>query len=461
MPDLPRPVEDPAERGLTPAPRAAKEPARHVRDFQPDIVALEDNPMPGGAQWLLWIVLAFVAVAIAWMALAEVDRVVVAPGRAVTTAQRIVINPLVNSQVVDLPVSVGQVVRKGEVLVRLDPTFAQADVAQLTDRLASVSAQYERLAGERKGAVPGNGAELKEEQRMQADIARQRQAQHRSALRALEDEVGRLESALATNRQQSQGTRESYRVAVELEQMRGNLAKSGHVTKSDLLEATRRRIEIETEMKRLESQEAELRHQLSKARAEREAYLQDWQRRIAEDLVSVKRERDALAEQLKKALQQQQLVDLRAPADAVVLEVAARGSGSVAKEAEPIVTLVPLDAPLEAEVEIRAADIGFVRTGQKARIKLDAFPFQRHGTLQGTVRTVTEDAFQKDERVGSTLVYRARVTFDTRALRQVPETFRIIPGMTLTGEIRVGERSVMSYLLWPLIQTFDEGLREP
>lgn len=442
-------------RGDTPASASR---ALALQEFQPDIIALEQNPLPRVAHVLLWTIVGFIGAAILWAALADVDRVVSANGRVITTAQRIVINPLITSQIVELPIVVGQVVKKGDVLVRLDPTYARADVTQLTERAASLSAQFDRLDAESRGrSYAGTDGEAK----LQGEILRQRLAQHQSTLRAHEGEIQRLESALATNREQVAGLRESHRVLAELEAMRAKLAHSQHAAKAELLEATRRRIEAETEMKRLMNQEAELRHQLAKARAERSAYAEDRQRRISEDLVAAKRERDALLEQVKKARQQEVFVEMRAPADAVVLEIAQRSAGSVAKEAEPIVTLVPLDAALEAEVEIRASDIGFVRAGQPARIKIDAFPFQRHGTLQGVVRTVTEDSFQRDERLGASLVYRARLRFESTALRQVPQSFRLIPGMTLVGEIRVGERSVLSYLLWPLIQTFDEGLREP
>jgi HlyD family secretion protein len=452
---------DPAERQpLKDAP--AVPPARATREalheFQPDIIALERNPLPRAAHLLLWTIIGFIVAAIVWAWLAEVDRVVAATGRVITTALRIVINPLVTSQIVELPVEVGRIVKKGDVLVRLDPTFARADFAQSSERAASVSAQFDRIEAE-IGGRPYNGAEG--EERLQADIYRQRLAKHQSTLRTHEGEIQRLESALVTNREQAVGLRENHRVLSELEAMRSKLAETQHAAKSEVLEATRRRLEAETEMKRVVNQEAELRHQLAKTRAERSTYIEDRQRQLSEELVTVKRERDANLEQVKKASRQQEFVEMRSPVDAVVLEIAQRSAGSVAKEAEPIVTLVPLDAPLEAEVEIRASDIGFVRAGQKARIKIDAFPFQRHGTLEGTVRTVTEDSFQKDERLGAVVVYRARLRFETTALRHAPENFRLIPGMTLTGEIRVGERSVLSYILYPLIQTFDEGLREP
>ena len=154
------------------------------------------------------------------------------------------------------------------------------------------------------------------------------------------------------------------------------------------------------------------------------------------------------------------MVALTAPADAVVLEVAKRSIGSVVREAEPVFTLVPLDVLLEAEVLVKARDIGHVGPEQEARVKLDAFPFQKHGTASGVVRTVSEDAFT-DEGKSEQSFYRARVLLSDTRLDRVPEKFRLIPGMTVIAEIKVGKRSVMSYFLYPLLRGLDESIREP
>jgi hemolysin D len=153
-------------------------------------------------------------------------------------------------------------------------------------------------------------------------------------------------------------------------------------------------------------------------------------------------------------------VALTAPADAVVLEVAKRSIGSIVREAEPVFTLVPLDVPLEAEVLVEARDIGHVGPEQEVRVKLDAFPFQKHGTASGVVRTISEDAFT-DEGKGERSFYRARVVLTDSRLERIPETFRLIPGMTVVAEIKVGRRSVLSYFLYPLLRGLDESIREP
>ena len=159
---------------------------------------------------------------------------------------------------------------------------------------------------------------------------------------------------------------------------------------------------------------------------------------------------------------------LTAPVDAVVLEIAKRSTGSVVREAEPLFTLVPLDAQLEAEVQIESGDIGYVKLGDATRIKLDAFPFQLHGTLPGSVQTLSEDAFRREQAggaagaaTGADAYYLGRIALGGTRLKGMTAKNRLLPGMTVTGEIVVGKRTVISYLLWPLTKALDEAIREP
>ena len=150
-----------------------------------------------------------------------------------------------------------------------------------------------------------------------------------------------------------------------------------------------------------------------------------------------------------------------------MLEINKRSVGTVAKEAEPIMTLVPQGLPLEADIQIPADEIGFVRKGDAVRIKIDAYPFQKHGIVEGRVNVIGEDSFLAEQNPANQLrpltkaYYPARVRLTNTALHKVPSDTRLTPGMTLTAEIKVSERTVISYFMYPLIKAFDESIREP
>ena len=164
------------------------------------------------------------------------------------------------------------------------------------------------------------------------------------------------------------------------------------------------------------------------------------------------------------------MVALTAPADAVVLDLAQRSVGSVVREAEPVVTLVPINVPLEAEVSINTRDIGRIAVGKEARIKLDAYPFQKYGTASGEVRTISQDTFvtgqQQDPNATTAQppaapFFKARILLADTRLNVSDVPVRLLPGMTVSTEIKVGNRTVMSYFLYPLLRGLDDAIREP
>ena len=253
--------------------------------------------------------------------------------------------------------------------------------------------------------------------------------------------------------------------------MRKALVAKAYDSELRLLEARAQLIATEREKIQAIGKIAELEHEAASAAAQRDAYAQEWREKVADELVSVRHDRESAEDELSKALRRRAMVSLAAPEDAIVLKIAQRSIGSVLREAEILFTLVPLDAPLEAEVRIAPRDIGRLNVGEEVRVKLDAFPFQHHGTVKGVVATISPDAFrpgrngtdgsQPAQPEGAAPFHKARVRLSDTDLRNVPAHHRLLPGMTVTAEIKLGERRVISYLLWPIMKGLDESLREP
>ena len=197
--------------------------------------------------------------------------------------------------------------------------------------------------------------------------------------------------------------------------------------------------------------------------AEKTAFTKSWRQKMLEEMLATSRDRNNVNEQLQKADKRQKLVTLTAPYDAVVLEIAKLSVGSVIQGGATFFTLVPVDTKLEAEIQIDAMDVGYVKLGDESRLKMDAFPFQRHGFLEGEIRTISEDAFRKETDPSQSMdaYYKSRITLTNMNLRKLPLHARLLPGMTLNAEIVVGKRSVISYLLWPIKRAVDESMQEP
>ena len=209
--------------------------------------------------------------------------------------------------------------------------------------------------------------------------------------------------------------------------------------------------------------------------AERDGFVQQWHADLADKLAEAVSQLTTARQSLEKDQLRRQLVELRAGRDATVLTVAKVSVGSVLQSGQQFITLVPSDAPLEVEANIAGSDNGYVHVGDSVSIKFDTFPFTQYGMAYGTVRIISADSFspQEDQRNPTGALpmpasaqsaepyYRARVAIDRVALRNVPPSFRLMPGMPVTADIKVGKRTVLQYLLERLLPVAQVGMREP
>lgn len=441
------------------------EPARPVgHDFQPDAIELEATEPPLAAHAVLYVLIALIVIALVWASVSNVDVVVSAPGKIVTDAQTVVIQPLETSVIRSLDIRVGQLVKKGEVIATLDPTFAEADVTQVKQRIASLAAEIARLEAEQNDK-PYRPRADDQDAALQAEVHEKRGAEYQARISGLKADIAKNEADLKGTLRTQAVLKDRLESLKQIERMKSNLKDQAYVSQMGLLEAKEKRLEVEAAYEDAVNKGHQLEQQIQQARSAHDAFTRSWRQKTLDELVKARRDRDALQENLNKAERRSALVELRAPIDATVLELNKRSVGSVAKEAEPIVTLVPQGVPLEAEIQIPADEIGFVRKNDAVRIKIDAFPFQRHGTVDGVLTAIGEDSFIADGgargRPMTKAYYPARVGGLQSKLTKVPADTRLTPGMTLTAEIKVTERSVLSYFLYPLVKAFDEGIREP
>lgn len=470
--DLPVPVARPAPVpavAATPwawlrdhlAERSRRSQRRDIVEFQSDAVEIDRTPAPWLAYAAAHAMLAFLVTAIAWASYAQVDRIVVAPGRLVTTASQIVVQPLETAVIKEIRVRAGDIVRAGQVVALLDSTFSAADLAQLESQRRSFAAQIERLTAQyhQKPYVPANPVDPSA--MLQIAIYNERRATDTARLTDLEEQIGQHRAMVDTLRDNAKTLEHRLKVAEQVEEMRLELQRRDVGSKLQSLAAHDQRLQVAGELDSVRNRKFEVEHQLRSLQAQRSAYESAQQQDIAKDLIEVTRQYDTVVDSLRKARHRDQLAELKAPRDAIVLTVAQRTVGSVLQAAEPLVTLVPLDSPLEAEIRISPDDVGHLRGPLPARIKLDAFPFQRHGFLDGELVTISHNTFTVDNRPDGQPYFRGTVRLTSTRLRNTPDDTQLLPGMTLTAEARLGQRSVLSYLLYPLISTFDEGMREP
>jgi HlyD family secretion protein len=441
--------------------------APEILPFMDPIDQICEAAPPRLLRSILTLVAALFASLLVTASVVKVDVVVVAIGHLTTDTPPIVIQPMQRSIIRTLRVKPGDHVVKGEILAELDPTFAEADVQTLIERRRSITAQLQRMVAEQDGVAFRLSQPPSADELLQSILYRQRRAQYASRLREFDEEIQRLQADAQSMEVDRLAAGKQVDVARAVETMRATLMGLKAGSRLQLLEASSSRLRAEREQLDAANRLPGLQHAMESKQAERQSFIDAWQREISENLVTLRGEAAATDTELAKASRLNQLVVVTASSDGVVLDTARLSAGSVLREAEPLVTVIPADATLIADVLISSADVGFAQPGSDVEVKVDAYPYQQHGVARGRLLSVSEGSSSGQPAPNGTVAsdsgafHHGRVMLLGARLDGMPEGARLFPGMTVHTDIKAGSRSVLGYFLYPLSRGLRESLREP
>jgi hemolysin D len=439
-----------------------------VRQFQSETDAIREEAEPLLARATLFVLSAFMAAIIAVLCLTRVDRVITSlSGKIVPAGQISVLQALDPSIIKTIDVREGEQVQAGQLLATLDATFTSADLTQAKLEIASLETQVARdeaELGQHSLAFAGNSdADFQKYAAMQKALYDQRKAQYAAQLNSFESKIKQTQATIEKFRGDDAVYQQRDEIQQKIETMRTTLAEHGTGSQLNMYIAQDTRLELLRTLENTHNSLIEAQNTLQSIMSDRDAFKQQWFAQLSQDLVATRNKLDEARASYEKAFKHQDLVRWTAAEPSVVLTMARLSIGSVLKPGDPFITLMPIDTKLEAEIRISSRDIGFVRAGDPCTMKVDAFNAAEHGTASGKVRWISEGAFTTDED-GKPLdytYYKARCSVDASNFRDVPGNFRLIPGMTLQGDIKVGTRSVAMYILGGMIRSVGEAMREP
>lgn len=433
-----------------------------MTEFQPDALEIETRRLPFAAKAIQYTIVATIVTAVVWMSLAFVDRVVVAQGKLVTDAPQISLQPLSTSIIRSLDVRVGEVVQAGATLATLDPTFAESDLEANRRSLLQLEAEEARLEAELTDRPPAAFSPDPAIHQLHADILLRRQAERQARGSAYDAQVRDFEAQQATIEAQLEELDKQVEILATLEDRYRILSEQKVSSESEWLQIKYQLSEAQREHARLSKTLLENLEKIDALRHEKAHYQDKLHADTAARLSEVRQDKDKLQQQTRKSDRLATLVHFVAPVRAIVQDMGRFSVGSVIREGETFMVLVPMDVPLEAEVNVHPRDISYLRKGDEARVKLESLPYQRHGSVHGLVETISPDVFEEKIEGLEMPVYKVRIPMPRNPeLREVPEDFQLIPGMTVTAEIKVGTRRLITYILYPVIRTLDTGLRDP
>jgi len=442
-------------------------------DFSPPLLRIQDKPPAPLAGWMLRLLIALLAGIVLWAALGELDIVAVAEGKLVPSSYLKIVQPAEQGIVKEILVREGESVKEGQVLVRMDPVLTDADVN-------SIRTEYmnKRIALRRIDAQLSNQPLARTEDDAPGLFVRV-EAQHAANVRAYENAVAQEKTVLDKARHDlaaAQATKAKLEQIlphyIEQEKAFAKLTKDGFVGRLMYTDKQRERIEKEQDLRMQEFVIRSSRALIDQSKKKIEQIGADYRRQLQTERVDVAAQFEKATQELAEQSHRQGLLELRAPQAGIVKDLATHTAGTVAQPGTILMTLVPEADKLVAEVWISNDDVGFVRPGQDAKLKLAAFQFQKYGLVQGRVLHVNADATEapspntrsdaltgRDRPMGP-LSFRALVELASQELVADGRRYPLQAGMQVAGEIHLGTRSVLEYVLSPVRGGFHEAARE-
>jgi HlyD family secretion protein len=441
-------------------------------EFQSPTAAIIATPMPAMARHtVLWItLLIFILLLIAIFK--HTDQVVVTTGEVVSEAPTVDVQAFNAAIVSTINVKSGQLVRRGDVLATLDPTIAAANLQSLTQQEQGYAAQVAQLQAQENGKPyqpdPTNPASA-----LQMATFAQQVGQYNFTMDDYNQKIKELQTNIDGYHAQAAYYRERLGVASNIEDMRKNLQQLQVGSKLDTLSATDDRLNMQSSLASAESSAEASSKELASQTAERNSFDQQWKATISQQLATALNSLAQAQQQLVAAKLNDQLVVLTAPEDAIVQTVAPVSVGAVLASGTTLMELVPINAPLSIEVDLDGEDTGFVHVGDNVNIKFQTFPYVQYGMAKGRVTSISPDSFNPnatttDPAAGAPLpqaptdlYYKAEISIEELNLHNLPSNFRLVPGMPVEGDIKVGTKTILQYFAKRIMPTVYDSMHEP
>lgn len=436
-------------------------------DFLPDLLVIQEEP-PGRLPRVVGYATAVLfAALLVWAALGQLDIVATAEGRLVPRNYNRIVQPAEAGILRELLVREGDTVRAGDVLLRMDSTSASADLGTLQADAALQGLGLRRIDAQLQDrpfmVEPGDPPALA------AQVMAQHRAQRQAYLDAVAQEDAGLQRArndLAAAQQQLAKLQATVPLYQQAARSYERLVREGFVSELGANDRQRERIEKEQELKAQQAAVAALADAVTQSTHRAAQIRSHYRSDLLAQRVELQGRQHRTDGELRKQAYRSGLLALRAPEDGIVQDLAAAMPGAVVQPGAVLLNLVPLGEPLLAEVAVRNEDAGFIAAGQRVQLKLQAYPFQKYGLMEGVVELVSADSAANDPQKAvaqgqSPQSYKALVRLERQDFMAADgQRLRLTPGMVLQAEIHQGRRTVLEYLLSPVQKVVREAGRE-
>lgn len=437
-----------------------------IYEFMPAAIEIEKTPASPIGRTILYAIVLLFAIAVLWATFGKIDIVAVAQGKVIPSERVKVIQPLETAAIELIHVEDGQAVKAGDPLITLNTNMTQADVRRFRQEWRGAALKRIRLtalanwfanADAGSLSLESDNPELIPYLDAQRALLTQEVAELEASLQNIQQESDRLMAEKQMVNAEVRKNRQLLEVLNERVAAYDRLQQSGTGSRMDYLEVKQEQIEVAQNVSVQLARINQLKASIQANDSKREMMISERHKLTLQELQELAVQEATLQEELLKAEQRSSNYLLKAPIDGTVQELAVTTIGGVVTPAQEIMKIVPEDSAVEVEARFLNKDIGFIHPGQLAEIKVDTFNFTKYGVVDAELSDISGDAIQ-DEQLG--LVYKARLVPAESALQVGEKLVNLAPGMTVTAEVKTGQRRVIEFFLAPLLRMKDESLLE-
>lgn len=423
-----------------------------LHEFKPLLIEIEDKPLNPLGRIILYLVLAIMVFATAWLILAKVDVVVSAQGKVIPSGEIKILKPLESGVVSKIFVKESDRVKKGDILIQIDPTVTDASLSSKQDDLAVINSDIALL----EALINESNLSKDELSKLNSSQISLYNSQKQILASTYESNKAKLNSAkLDIKASESEVNRLSLLLSKEEE------AKTRLQKVLDLI-AKKEYEDVSKNVINLKEQKDIALYRLKESNKKLEEIIEENQKAIKtiksswiETSLSKEKEKRELSAQINAILFSNKTQQIKSPVDGFAGKLLVHTEGGVVSPNDNLISIVPSDAPLIIKANVLNKDIGFLKLGQEVAVKIDTFSFQKYGLLYGNIIEISKDAIE-DEKLG--LIYEIKIKPKSLDIKVEGEIKQLEIGMSVIAEVKTGKRRVIELFIYPIIKYMDEGL---
>ncbi|MEO8343703.1 MAG: HlyD family type I secretion periplasmic adaptor subunit [Gallionella sp.] len=439
-------------------------------DFAPGLLSIQESPPARLPRAMMYTVGVLFVILVLWAFFGKLDIIASAEGHLVPETYIKIVQPSDAGIVQEILVKEGEQVKQGQVLMRMDTQLAMADEKTIGNDLALRSLQLRRIDAELANKA------LARKRDDQNDLFHQIESQYHDHRLSYTDALEQAQDALDKSQHEYYSAQE---VLSKLQQITpilkqqadsyADMGKDGYVPQMSVLDKQRDYLEKSQDLRAQQSTVASLASAVKQAKKQIDQITSKYRSDLQNERVEAEGQHRKLEQDLLKQEHKSGLLELKASQSGIVKDIATHTIGTVVSPGTVLLSIVPENEPLVAEIMVKNDDVGFVYPHQKVKVKLAAYPFAEYGMLDGEVTRIQADSNndtqaqtkdQSKDRPVQPSVYKAIISLSSQVLESEGKQLKLVPGMQVIAEINQGNRTVMQYLLSPVRKTLAESGHE-